>query len=61
MLNILSYQYQFLINIKHRYWTVNIYPDKRHYLIFDIPKNRQIQSTYMLQGVEHYVLLFIVL
>lgn len=37
-LRILLYQCQFLTDIKHRYYAVNVYLDDYHFLVFHIPK-----------------------
>lgn len=52
LLNILSHQRLFLVNIKHKYWTVNIYLDNRHYLVFYVSKIGQVQLNRMLQEAK---------
>lgn len=42
LLSILLYQCLFLVDIKHRYWVINIYSDNCYYFVFHIPGIRQI-------------------
>lgn len=52
LLSILLYQYLFLIDIKYKYWVVNIYPENYYYFAFHVLGIKQIQPTHMLQEAK---------
>lgn len=39
-------------DLKNAYWTIEIHPDDRHYLAFDVPGVGQVQPTRMAQGAR---------
>lgn len=50
LVSIPSYQLLFSVDIKTRYYIVNIHPNNCHYLVFHILGIGQIQPICMLQG-----------
>lgn len=41
-----------MIDIKHKYWAINIYLNDFHYLVFYISRIDQVELTRMLQGAK---------